>query len=122
MKHILPLLLLAATFASSSAFAAPAECPQVKEQLTEMLASAKQRIGSEAEMRVEFEVDAQGRAHLLSLQGKRQYKVPVRIAMDSLDCQAGAPQRYVLNIRFADPVPQAMAAAASATVAQAEPR
>lgn len=118
MKPILPLLLLAA----SPAFAAPAQCPQVQEQLTELLASAKQRIGNEADMRVEFEVDAQGRPHLLTLQGRRQYKVPVRIAMDSLDCQAGTPQRYVLNIRFADPLPQAMAAAASATVAQTEPR
>jgi len=118
MKSLVPLLLLAA----APAFAAPAECPQVKEQLTELLASAKQRIGSEGEMRVEFEVDAQGRAHLLTLQGKRMYRTPVRIAMDSLDCQAGAPQRYVLNIRFADPVPPTMAAAASATVAQAAPR
>jgi len=115
---LLPLLSLAA----APAFAAPAACPQVSEQLTELLASAKQRIGSEAEMRVEFEVDAQGRAHLLGLQGKRQYRVPVRLAMDSLDCEAGTPQRYVLNIRFADPAPLAMAAAASATVAQAAPR
>jgi hypothetical protein len=118
MKPVLPLLLLAA----APAFADPAACPQVTEQLTELLAGAKQRIGAEAEMRVEFEVDAKGRAHLLGMQGRRQYRVPVRIAMDSLDCEAGTPQRYVLNIRFADPVPPMAAAAASATLAQAAPR
>lgn len=115
MKALLPLLLLA----TAPAFAAPAACPLVGEQLSEYLASAKQRVGHEGEVRVEFEVDAQGRPRLIALDGKRAYRTPVRIAVDSLDCQAGTPQRYVLNIRFADPAPRAMAAAASATVAQA---
>jgi hypothetical protein len=124
MKAIFPLLLAAAP-----AFAAPAEpatCPQVGEQLSEYLASAKQRIGSDGEVRVEFEVDARGRAQILALDGTRNYRTPVRIAVDSLDCQRGTPQRYVLNIRFVDPMTVMAAApgrAASATVARApEPR
>ena len=118
MKSLLPLLLLAA----APAFAAPdtpAACPQVAEQLSETLASAKQRIGHDGEVRVEFEVDAAGRAQLVALDGTRSYRSPVRIAMETLDCRAGTPQRYVLNIRFTDPLPPSVAAAASATVAQA---
>ncbi|KQV61027.1 hypothetical protein ASC95_06315 [Pelomonas sp. Root1217] len=120
MKAILPLLLLAACSASP-AFAAPATCPQVGEQLSEYLASAKQRVGSDGEVRVEFEVDADGHARLLALDGSRMYRSPVRIAMTTLECQRGTPQRYVLNIRFADPAPRAVAAAASSTLAQARP-
>ena len=116
MKAMLPLLLLAAT----PVFAAPAVCPDASEQLSEYLASAKQRVGFDGEVRVEFEVDAQGRTQLISLDGSRPYRSPVRIAMSTLECQRGTPQRYVLNIRFADPAPKAVAAAASATLAQAK--
>jgi hypothetical protein len=125
MKAILALLLLAA-FNASPAFAAPATCPQVGEQLSEYLASAKQRVGSDGEVRVEFEVNAKGRAQIVALDGSRSYRGPVRIAVDSLDCQRGTPQRYVLNIRFADPMAvmaATPASAASATVARAsDPR
>lgn len=120
MKSVLPLLMLAA----APAFAAPATpavCPQVTEQLSEYLASAKQRVGHDGEVRVEFEVDAQGRARIVALDGSRNYRSPVRIAVDSLDCERGTPQRYVLNIRFADAMNMlaaAPASAASATVAQ----
>ncbi len=70
-------------------------------------------------MRLEFEVDAQGQARVVSMQGPRNYRTPVRIAVDTLDCDGGTPQRYVLNIRFEEPV-RALAAAspASATLAQ----
>ena len=121
MKAVLPLLLLAAApaFAAPAAPATPASCPDVTAQLTDYLASAKQRIGAEGEVRVEFDVDAQGRPRLVALQGQRRYQAPVRTALDSLDCQAGTPQRYVLNIRFADPVPAMAASAASATLARA---
>jgi len=124
VKTILPLLLLAATsaFAGPAATAAPAACPEVAEQLSEYLASAKQRVGRDGEMRVEFDVDGEGRAQLVSMEGTRQYRAPVRIALETLDCRAGAPQRYVLNIRFVDPMPLAVAAAAPATVAQAASR
>ena len=125
MKVILPLLLLA----TAPAFAAPATCPEVGEQLSEYLASAKQRVGADGEVRVEFEVDAGGRARIVTLDGSRSYRTPVRIAVDSLDCQRGSPQRYVLNIRFADPMAvmavmaAAPASAASATIARAtDPR
>lgn len=115
MKAILPLLLLAA----APAFAAPAACPQVGEQLSEYLASAKQRINADGEVRVEFDVDAKGRARIVALNGTRSYRTPVRIAVDSLDCQRGTPQRYVLDIRFTDPMTvMAAAPAASATLAQ----
>lgn len=121
MKNLLTLLLLAA-LPASFALAAPATaatCPDAGEQLTEYLASAKQRIGRDGEVRVEFEVGADGRAQLIALDGSRAYRSPVRIAMQALDCQRGTPQRYVLNIRFADPMPMTAAAAASATMAQA---
>ncbi|CAM3715344.1 hypothetical protein [Roseateles saccharophilus] len=118
---LLPLLLTTARPAFA-ADAGPAICPQIGEQLTEDLASARQRIGRDGHVRVEFEVDARGRARLVDMDGTRSYRTPVRIALDTLDCRAGTPQRYVLDIRFADPVPLAVAAAASATVARAEPR
>ena len=121
MKALLPLLLLAAAPAFADP-AVPANCPQVGEQLSETLANAKQRVGRDGEVRVEFDVDAQGRARLVDMSGTRSYRAPVRIAMETLDCRAGTPQRYVLNIRFADPMPRVVAAAASATVARAEPR
>ena len=113
-----PLLLL---LAAAPAFAAPAACPQVDEQLSEYLAGAKQRIGFDGEVRVEFDVNAAGRAQLVAVAGSRPYQAWVRNAVDSLECQAGAPQRYVLNIRFVDPAPRAVASAASATLAQAKP-
>lgn len=119
MKAILPLLLLAA----APAFAAPAmpaTCPEAADQLAEYLASAKQRIGAEGEVRVEFDVGANGRTQLVGLQGSRQYLTPVRIAMDTLACRAGTPQRYALTIRFADPTQRTVASAASATLAQVD--
>lgn len=120
MKTLLTLLLTALPL--SFAVAGPAACPDAGEHLTEYLASAKQRIGGDGQVRVEFEVDADGRARLLALDGTRAYRTPVRIAMQTLDCQRGSPQRYVLNIRFADPLPATVAAtapAASAALAQA---
>lgn len=127
MKPLLPLLLLSlapAAFAAPPAQATAASCPEAGEQLTEYLASARQRIRLDGEVRVEFDVDADGRARLVALDGTRSYRTPVRIALQSLDCQRGAPQRYVLNIRFADRAPLLAASpvpAASATVAQAAP-
>ncbi len=118
MKAILPLLLLAAAPAFAAP-ASPASCPQVGEQLSEYLASAKQRVNADGEVRVEFEVDARGHARIVTLDGSRNYRTPVRIAVDSLDCQRGTPQRYVLNIRFADPMTM-MAAAPAASVALAQ--
>jgi len=82
----------------------PAVCPAALEQLAELLASSQQRIGREADLSAEFEVDAQGRARALTVQGPRRYHSPVRIAVSSLDCQGGRPQRYALNLRFADSV------------------
>lgn len=118
MKALLPLLLLAA----APAFAAPPPCRQLDDQLTESLASARQRIDRDGLVRVAFDVDAKGRAQVVSVEGTRNYRTPVRIAVNSLDCQGGEPQRYVMEIRFADPRPAlaaAPASAASATLAQA---
>lgn len=112
--------LLAFTLALTlpTAQSAPAACPQAAEQLAESLAGARQRIGADGEVRVAFDVGATGRARLVTVQGTRRYLNPVRIAVDALECDAGTPQRYVLNIRFAEPGPRVMASAASATVAQ----
>lgn len=116
---LLPLLLSAAAAFAAPTFATPAACPEAGEHLAEYLASARQRIGAEGEVRVEFEVGADGRTQLVGLQGSRAYLTPVRIAMDTMACRGGTPQRYVLNIRFVDPAPRAVAVAASATLAQA---
>jgi hypothetical protein len=119
MPHPTPAAIaLALALALPTAQAAPAACPQATEQLAEYLAGAKQRVRADGEVRVEFEVGADGRAQALAVQGSRAYLNPVRIAMDSLECQRGTPQRYVLNIRFAEPAPRAMASAASASLAE----
>jgi hypothetical protein len=103
MKAILPLLLAALTV--SPAFAAPAHparpanavtpaiCPEASEQLSEYLASAKQRVGFDGEVRVEFEVDANGRAKVLALDGSRRYRSPVRIASRCKRWNASAARR-----------------------------
>lgn len=123
MPHPTPAALalsLALALTLPTAQADPAACPQATEQLAEYLASAKQRIRTDGEVRVEFEVGADGRAQAVAVQGSRAYLNPVRIAMDSLECQRGTPQRYVLDIRFAEPAPRVMASAASATLAQVQ--
>lgn len=104
MKVILPLLTLA--LAAAPAFATPApaaNCPAAGDQLADALDAAKRRVGRDAEVRVLFEVGADGRARLVNLQGSRQYQTPVRLAVGDLQCQAGTPQQYVLDIRFAEP-------------------
>lgn len=124
MKSLLPLLLAAAAPAAFAQTAPTARCPQIGDQLTEYLASARQRVGQDGEVHVAFDVDARGRAQLQSVDGTRRYRTPVRNAVASLDCQAGEPQRYVLHIRFADASPtlaSSPASAASATIAQAGP-
>lgn len=122
MKSLLPLLLIAAAPTAFAQTDTASRCPQVADQLSEYLASARQRIGQDGDVQVAFEVDARGRAQLQTVDGTRRYRTPVRNAVASLDCQAGAPQRYVLHIRFADASPtlaSSPAAAASATLAQA---
>lgn len=116
MKALLPLLLAALQPALAQT-ADAARCPQAGEQLREYLASARQRIAQDGDVRVEFDVDARGRPQLRSVNGTRRYLTPVRIAVDSLDCQAGAPQRYVLHVRFADWSPTLASLPASATQA-----
>lgn len=119
-KIAMKSLLLPLVVAAAPAFAqTAASCPGASEQLTEYLASAKQRIGHDGQVRVTFDVDAQGRAQFVGAQGTRAYRAPVRIATNSLDCLAGTPQRYVMDIRFATPVPRAMASATSVTLAEA---
>lgn len=119
MKSLLmPALLLAA----APALADPATCPRAAEQLSDYLASAKQRIGLPGEVQAEFDVGADGRTRVVALQGSRRYRSPVRTALHTLDCLPGTPQRYMLNIRFVDPQPRGVAAAASATLAQLRPR
>lgn len=116
------LLSCLALLASSASMAAPAACPQAAEQLPELLASSMQRIGSEGEVQAEFMVDAEGRVQPLWVEGHRRYRSPVRTALYSMDCKGGTPQRYVLNIRFADPAPASLAKTAAPVVAISESR
>lgn len=126
MKALFPVLLLAAAPAVFAQPTAPAHCPQAGEQLAEYLAGARQRIGQDGDVFVAYDVDARGRTRQVSVDGTRRYRTPVRIAVNSLDCEPGTPQRYVLHIRFADRAPTlaaspaaSPAAPASATLAQA---
>lgn len=116
MKALLPLLSV--LLAAAPAFADPAVCPAAGDQLADALDAAKRRVGRDGEVRVLFDVGADGRARLVELQGSHLYRAPVRIAMGMLECQAGTPQQYVVNIRFAEPSATTMARAASATLAQ----
>lgn len=115
----LPGLALAAALAIPAVQAAPATCPQLRAQLSDALAGARQRLRADGEVRVAFDVGTDGKARLVELQGKRVYRTPVRTAVDMLDCRPGTPQRYSLDIRFAAAAPQVTASAASATLAQA---
>lgn len=107
MKALLPLMpLMSLLLAAAPAFATPvtpATCPAAGDQLADALDAAKRRVGRDADVRVLFEVDADGRARLVNLQGSRQYQAPVRIAVGGLQCQPGTPQQYVLDIRFTEP-------------------
>lgn len=104
----LSLLLLGSALSTPAlAQRPPATCPEIADQLSELLASAKQRVGRDGEVRLELQVDDRGRARPLAIEGDRPYRTPVRLAVDSLECQPGEPQRYVLNIRFQDPAPRA---------------
>ena len=113
MKSFRLAVLATLALAAPAAFADTASCPQAAEQLPELLASSMQRIGRDGEVRAEFEVDAKGRVRPIAVDGHRRYSSSVRQALYSLDCHGGTPQRYVLNIRFAEPVPQAALAKAS---------
>ena len=105
---VLALALLAAPFTAHAAVVpGAAACPAAHEQLPELLASSMQRIAREAELRAEFEVDAGGRVRPISVTGAPRYHSPVRLALSSLECHGGAPQRYVVNIRFSGWVPGA---------------
>lgn len=107
MPRLLPIALFALcapamATPSPASMAPPAHCPQASEQLDELLASAMQRHAVEGDVRLEFLVDASGRAWLSALDGSRRYQGPVRRAVESLQCTAGEPRRYAVQIRFRD--------------------
>lgn len=104
---VLALLALCATArahapAEPGPSAPPAHCPQAGEQLDDLLASAMQRHAQEGEVRMAFLVDASGRAVLSTVEGARRYHGAVRRAVEALQCRAGEPQRYDVQIRFRD--------------------
>lgn len=112
----------AAGSAGPARSAEPAACHQAAEQLPELLATPMQRIGSEGEVRAEFEVNARGQVRPISVDGHRRYRSFVRSALYSLDCKGGTPQRYVLNIRFAETAPTSLAKASAPMIAISEVR
>lgn len=125
MKSIAVTALTALALAAPAAFAAPtapAACRQAGEQLPELLATTMQRVGSEGEVRAEFEVNAKGQVRPISVDGHRRYRSFVRSALYSLECSGGTPQRYVLNIRFAEPASPSMAKASAPVIAITEIR
>ncbi len=112
-------LTLLAALGASPAHAEPASCSKASEQLADSLDGAMRRVGREAELTAEFEVDAQGRVQRPMVQGERGYRWPVRLAVEMLDCQAGTPQRYVVSIRFTDPAHAAVQVKPPITIAVA---
>lgn len=118
-----PLLLIAALL-SLGARAEPAprqdllaQCPALAEQLPELLASAKQAVGPDAEVKVLLHLGADGVQRVEAVSGPRQYQARVRSALQGLDCRSATPQRQLLTIRFQDPRTEATStrlAAASA--------
>lgn len=79
-----------------------AQCPALAEQIPELLASAKQTIGREAEVQVLLHLDGQGVQRVEAVAGPRPYLSRVRSALQGQDCRSGTPQRQLLTIRFLD--------------------
>jgi len=123
MTFRIPLLLIA-TLLSLGTQAEPAlrqdllaQCPALAEQIPELLASAKQELGTEAEVQVLLHLDGQGVQQVESVAGPRRYLSRVRTALQGQDCRSATPQRQLLTIRFQDPraaAPSSRFAAASA--------
>ena len=99
--------MAALVLSTSPVFSAPlqglAACPEAAQELPELLASAMQREGLEGEVDAAFDVDGAGVVRSIVLRGPRQYLGRVRSALESMDCRAGVPQRYLLKIRFSAP-------------------
>lgn len=116
MQKAFALAALAALALSATpTFADAAVCPQLAQDLPELLASAMPSVGSDGEVQASFDVDERGAVRSISLEGTRHYQSRVRTALESLECTGGTPQRYVLKIRFAAPTPAAIQTAASLT-------
>ncbi len=98
-----------------------AQCPQLADELPELLASAKQRIQQDGDVRAELSIDAKGQGALESIDGPRAYRSATRIALSGLQCPGAASQRYVLNILF-DDSPAAVARSAQTRFALVKPR
>ncbi|HEY4079760.1 MAG TPA: hypothetical protein VGM81_03620 [Burkholderiaceae bacterium] len=115
------LTALALALCATPTFADAAVCPQLAQDLPELLASAMPGVGPDGEVRASFDVDARGVVRSISLEGTRRYQSRVRTALESLECTGGTPQRYVLKIRFAAPTPS-MTRASAATSTDSKPR
>ena len=111
--------LAALALSTTPTFADAAVCPQLAQELPELLASAMPGVGPDAEVQASFDVDEQGVVRSISLEGTRRYQSRVRTALESLECTGGTPQRYVLKIRFAAPTPSASRAEATITTTAA---
>lgn len=127
MKALLSTFCAAAALACAPAFAdttsVPAQpCPQIAAQLGDLLALPYKRIGVDGAVRVEFEVDASGRAQADVVEGQREYRSAVRSALRRVNCNAGASNRYVMDIHFNEQPTRTFASAARIVVAQATSR
>ncbi|MFO1250161.1 MAG: hypothetical protein U1E77_03215 [Inhella sp.] len=115
--------LLIASLLSLAAHAEPAprqdllaQCPALAEQIPELLATAKQELGTEAEVRVLLHLDGRGVQQVEAVSGPRRYLSRVRTALQGQDCRSATPQRQLLTIRFQEPraeAPHTRLAAAS---------
>lgn len=128
MKALLSTLCTVAALAcapamADTATAATEPCPQLSAQLADLLALPYKRIATDGAVRVEFEVDANGRAQVQTMAGEREYRTAVRSAMRRVSCNAGVPQLYAVDIVFSDaPSRRTFASAPRIVVAQATRR
>lgn len=79
-------------------------CPQIEQELPEVLASAWQHVGQPGTVRVQFTLDGQRVAQVTPLSGPRRYHRWVRSAMQDVSCQADRQgvQAFQFDIRFVD--------------------
>lgn len=81
-------------------------CPAVHNELPEALASAWQRVGRSAVVRVRFTLEGNRVREAVALDGPRAYHHHLRAALHDVNCSSDRPgvQTFEVAVRFADPL------------------
>jgi hypothetical protein len=80
-------------------------CPALHAELPEALASAWQRVGRSAVVRLRFTLEGDRVREAVALGGPRAYHRHLRWAMHEVSCASDRPgvQQFEIAVRFADP-------------------